>query len=261
MRRYGTRESLSWYENQPISDKWTLLRKLGKEKLTPVAQLKLEWIIFYHTVSHENARKTAQHFSINPKTFHKWKKRFSDKNLFTLEENSRAPIKTRQRDISLLQRERVRKLRKKHIRWGKMKLQTRYHSLYQESISSWKIQKIIEQEHLYYDKMRAHKQRIKRRRAQKQPKNRINVLQKQNTINHLWHVDTVLLTRIGGGYHYLITGIDDVSKLAYARLYRTHSSKYAADFLQRLHYLTEGAIINLHHDNGSEFQKDFECQV
>lgn len=42
------------------------------------------------------------------------------------------------------------------------------------------------------------------------------------------------------------------------KCYNTHSSKQATDFLQRLHYVTEGEIINLHHNNGSEFQKDFE---
>ena len=55
-----------------------------------------------------------------------------------------------------------------------------------------------------------------------------------------------------------ITSIDEITKLAFARLYKSHSSKQAADFLKRLHYLTEGEIVNLHHDNGSEFQKDFE---
>ena len=33
-----------------VPDKWTLLRKLGQDKLSNRAQLKLEWIIFYHTV-------------------------------------------------------------------------------------------------------------------------------------------------------------------------------------------------------------------
>jgi putative transposase len=258
MRRYGAPGSLSWYENQPIPNKWSLLRRLGREKLSPTAQLKLEWIIFYHTVGGENARNTAKHFGINTKTFHKWKGRFRDTNLLTLEEHSRAPQKTRQRDISLLQRERIRTLRRKHIRWGKMKLQKRYHAVYKEPISSWKIQKVIEEEHLYYDKKQARRQRIKRKRAQNNPKKRITTMQKEKKINHLWHVDTVLLTRMQGGYRYLITAIDDISKLAYARLYSTHSSKKAADFLRRLHYLTEGEIINLHHDNGSEFKKDFE---
>jgi transposase InsO family protein len=77
-------------------------------------------------------------------------------------------------------------------------------------------------------------------------------------LTHLWHVDTVIFTLTEGGYRYLLTAIDDFSKLAYARLYTTHSSRNATDFLKRLHYLTEGEIINLHHDNGSEFEKDFK---
>ena len=128
--------------------KWNLLRSVGKDMLSAQAQLKLEWIIFYHTISQGNAMQTAAHFGISRKTFHKWLKRFDEKNLLTLEEKSRAPKRTRQREINLIQRGRIRILRKRHLRWGKMKLQRRYLREYGEHISSWKIQKVIEQEHL-----------------------------------------------------------------------------------------------------------------
>lgn len=243
-------------------DKWHLLRLVGKDILSSKAQLKLEWIIFYYTVGKRNALRTAGHFGMNPKTFHKWRGRFNEKNLLSLEEHSRAPENTRQKEIGMMQRERIIKLRKKHIRWGKMKLQKRYIKIHGEYISSWKIQKVIEAEHLYYDKKKAHKQKMKRKQAQKEKKKRISDFVKENKVHHLWHVDTVVFTLSHGGYRYLLTAIDDFSKLAYARLYSTHSSKQAADFLRRLHYLTEGEMINLHHDNGSEFKKDFEkaCQ-
>ncbi len=42
-----------------IPEKWTLLRKIGKDKLTPKAQERLEWIIFYHTVGKKQATVTA----------------------------------------------------------------------------------------------------------------------------------------------------------------------------------------------------------
>lgn len=239
-------------------DKWQLLRLRGRGSLTSGAQLKLEWIIFYFTLGRRNALVTASHFGINPKTLHKWKGRFNQRDLSTLEEQSRAPQKTRQRDISFLQRVRIRTLRKKYIRWGKMKLQERYRVVYGEYVSSWKIQKVIEEEHLYFDKVIYKKQQKRRKQARKQPKRRIHTLRKEKKTHFLWHVDTVVFTLSHGGYRYLLTAIDDTSKLAYARLYTTHSSKQAADFLKRLHYLTEGEIINLHHDNGSEFQKDFE---
>lgn len=139
-----------------------------------------------------------------------------------------------------------------------MKLRKRYFKLYGEYISSWKFQIVIEEENLYFDKQSIKKQRAKRKYAQKQQKKRITEFIHEDKVNYLWHVDTVVFTLSKGGYRYLLTAIDEVSKLAYARLYTTHSSKQAADFLKRLHYLTEGEIINLHHDNGSEFEKDFK---
>ena len=242
----------------PVVTKWQLLRALGKDTLSSQAQLKLEWILFYQTIGEQDAVKTAKHFGINPKTFHKWKGRFQEKNLLTLEEQSRAPIKTRTRDITVVQRKRVREIRKQHLRWGKMKLQKLYIQIYGEYLSSWKFQVVIEEEHLYYDKTKIVKQREKRKQAQINPKKRITAFVKEHKAHHLWHVDTVLLSQSTGGYRYLLTAIDDVSKLAYARLYTTHSSKQAADFLKRLHYVTEGEIINLHHDNGTEFEKHFK---
>ena len=258
--RYGYKGSYQYFEEIKIPDidRWTLLRLRGKDSLTDKAQLKLEWIIFYQTVGESNALKTASHFGINPKTLHKWKSRFNEKNLSTLEEVSRAPHKTRTRDISFIQRDRIRKLRKKHIKWGKMKLKRRYLLVHGEQISSWKFQKVIEEENLYFDKQKIKKQRNRKKQAQKQPKKRITEFVKEDKINHLWHVDTVVFTLVEGGYRYLLTAIDEVSKLAYARLCTTHTSAKAADFLKRLHYLTEGEIINLHHDNGTEFEKDFK---
>lgn len=239
-------------------DRWQLLRLRGKDILSSKAQLKLEWIIFYQTVGKRNAKRTAAHFGICRKTFHKWLKRFDEKNLLVLEEESRAPERTRQRDIASIQRHRIRTIRKEHMRWGKMKLRKIYFKTYGEYISSWKFQVVIEEEHLYFDKVEHKRKQRRRKQAQKHPKKRITEFVKENKINHLWHVDTVVFILSSGGYRYLLTAIDEVSKLAYARLYTTHSSKQAADFLKRLHYLTKGEMINLHHDNGSEFEKDFK---
>ena len=241
-----------------IPSRWELMRSLAKDQVSLQAQMKLEWIIFYHTAGKENVTDTAAHFDITRKTLHKWLKRFAENRLETLEEVSRTPQKTRERDITPGEKRRIIILRKKYLRWGKMKLQKLYQKEYGVYISSWKIQKVIEENTLYFDKAKQKKQRKKRKQAQIPPRKRITTFVKEQTVHHLWHVDTVLLTLSTGGYRYLFTAIDDVSKLAYARLYTTHSSKQAADFLKRLHYLTEGEIINLHHDNGSEFEKDFK---
>jgi putative transposase len=258
---YHAKQSYKYYvrpKEVKIPTKWELTRSVGKKSLTDKAQLKLEWIIFYYTQSENNATDTAKYFGVTRKTIHKWLARFDERNLSTLEEESRAPDRTRRKEISFIQRGRIRKLRNEHIKWGKMKLKRRYFKIYHEHISSWKIQKVIESEKLYFSQAEHQKRKKKRKQAQKHPKKRITGFEKKNIPNHLWHIDTIVFTLTEGGYRYLITAIDEVTKLAYARLYNTHSSRQAADFLKRLTYLTEGGIMNLHHDNGSEFEKDFK---
>src|SRR5258708_18200882 len=83
-----------------IPPRWELLRGLGRGKLSSTAQLKLEWIIFYYTIGNKKVLPSARHFGINPKTLHKWLKRFDETRLETLEEVSRAPHRTRQKEVS-----------------------------------------------------------------------------------------------------------------------------------------------------------------
>jgi len=71
-----------------------------------------------------------------------------------------------------------------------------------------------------------------KRRLRSIKRQKITKLVKEKKVNFLWHVDTVILTLSDGGYRYLITAIDEVSKLAYARLYSTHTSRNARDFLE-----------------------------
>jgi transposase InsO family protein len=248
---------------RPKVDPWQYLRVRGRKELSLPAQLKLEWIIFYNTQAGKNVTATATHFGITRKSVHKWLKRFEDQGLTGLEESSRAPYHVRTRQITREQRIRIAHLRNRFPRYGKMKQAELYRSYYQEEISSWKIQKIIEEGGLYPDKSKVARLRRHLSQARGQKRRRITNLRKEGKINYLWHVDTVILTLTEGGYRYLLTAIDEVSKLAFARLYTTHSSRNARDFLKRLHFLTEQQIINIHSDNGSEFKKEFEeaCQA
>lgn len=242
------------------TDEWTYLRERARKEISPSAQLKLEWVIFYNTFGKKNTGLTATQFGITRKTLHKWLSRFNLKQeLQSLEEKSRAPYRVRQREISFLQRSRIRTLKNKYPKYGKMKLVSLYQKAYQENLSSWKIQKIIEEGQLYPDKVKASKLRTKQVQARIHKHQRITKLVKENKVNYLWHVDTVILTLSSGGYRYLLTAIDEVSKLAFARLYTTHSSRNSKDFLERLVYLTNNRVINLHSDNGSEFKKEFQA--
>ena len=51
--------------------------------------------------------------------------------------------------------------------------------------------------------------------------------------------------------------IEDQTKIAFARVYTSSASLIAKDF-ERLIYLSNNELVNIHHDNGSEFEKHFE---
>src|SRR6185312_1452034 len=118
---------LAYFRTKPQTiNKWQIFRGRAKKELSSEAQLKLEWVIFYYTVGKQNAKYTACHFSISRKTLHKWLKRFNERNLRTLEEVSRAPLKGRGWQVSSQEEERIIKLRKKNMELGKSKLRRIY---------------------------------------------------------------------------------------------------------------------------------------
>ena len=214
------------------------------------APVRLSFINFYETKG--NASLTCRRYGISRKTFYKWDERFNDRNLLSLEDKSKAPKKRRKWQVTREQEMRIIKIRKKYLRWGKMKLKIEYANEYGEEISSWKIQRVIEKHQLYYD---VPKQQKKRRRKKSQ-KRRIQTLQIRKRMGFLIHLDTIV-QYYEGTRRYIITAIDDLSRIGYSRMYKGIGSRNAADFLKRLNYLLEGQIENVHHDNGSEFHKHF----
>jgi len=220
--------------------------------LSNPAKLRLKWMDYYFKC--ENVSLTCRYFGISRKTFYKWQKKYDPNNLYTLEDESRAPINRRQPEITSEQKLRVIQLRKKHIRYSKIKLSKIYLREYNEPISSWKIQGVIQQYKLYYNPSKTAK--ITRKRLQAQKKKRITELKKKPKNGFLVCLDAIEL-RCNNLKRYIFTSIDSFSKVAFARMYRHANSYNAADFLNRLMYLTNGKIENIQTDNGSEFEKYF----
>jgi transposase InsO family protein len=234
-------------------DRPARLRQMARSiGLSKPALTRLEWLLWYEQSG--NALKTARHFSIAPKTFWKWKKRFDEANLRTLEELSKTPKRRKERDITPLQAERIIGLKKANIRYGKAKIATLYAQEYHAPISQWKVQKTIEKYRLYFHP--AKQSRINKKRRNSVKKKRITELKKQKRRGFLLALDTIVIywksTR-----RYIFTAIDSHSKLAFARMYTTKSSFNGRDFLYRLDYLLSGKIENVGHDNGSEFKGRF----
>jgi transposase InsO family protein/transposase-like protein len=243
----------------PDYGKWNLFRDIAKKKLSKDAQLKLEWMIFYHTLGNKNALRTAQHFGINPKTLHKWKKRFKEGNLLTLEEASRKPVKSRGWMVSGWEEATIIALRKRNMEYGKKKLQVLFKREFGKEISTWKIERVIRKHKLFPEKNKHQKQVEKRRKSQ--PRIRIHTVREQlqevKEFGFLWHIDAIIIWWYGTR-RIIFTAMEDKTKISFARVYKSNTSGYAEDFLKRLLFLVEGKIEMMHSDNGSEFAGAFE---
>jgi len=226
---------------------------------TTLERLRVEWMVFYYTVVKENATLTAQHFGISRKTLYKWFKRFkySKYDVRSLADRSRAPHRKRHWEVTLIQEERIRRLRKRYPYYGKKKLMVLYEKEYSEGISTWKIERVIRRHKLYPDQNKAEKTAGKRARVRQKPKKRITQLVKEGRPCFLFQLDTIVIYR-NNLKRYILTAVDHATKLGYARMYKNKRSQAATDFLYRLRYLAGQPIENLQTDNGSEFALEFE---
>ena len=239
-----------------LKDKWVRLRSIAESIcLSSKARKHLEWIIFYNTVGKRNAKVTARYFGVSRKTFHKWLRRFDEANLLSLEEHSKAPITRRSWTVTSIEEERVTDISFSKCKWGKKKIARRHIELYGIEISTNKVQKIINKLNLYPDT----KERVLRLKRKRRRKNKLLItnFEKRHFLGYLWHTDTVVIWWYGVR-KVIFTAIEETTKIAFARVYKNSLSASGKDFLERLLYLSNGEVKNIHHDNGSEFEKDFE---
>ncbi len=235
-------------------DRWRAQAKLLG--LSKKACHKLEWFIYYETKGKQSAATTARYFGMTRKTFYKWYAVFDPENLRALEESSRAPINRRKKQLVSHEDHRLLELRKANPEFGKMKLQQLYFDHYHTHISSWKAQLVIEK----YQLQRKPVPRNQSFKKQSISKRKTIALKKEQKPGFLLAFDSIVLFR-NGTRRYIVTGIDTVSKIAWARMYTTHSSVTTKDLFIRLYGIVQGNILNTCQDNGSEFEKEFEKQL
>lgn len=239
---------------RPALDRYALWRRtailLG---LSKEARQRLEWMIFYCTTAHKNAALVCRHFGLHRNTFGKWHGLFDEANLRSLETRSRRPHRVRQRQASVVQDTRLIALRREHPHWGKEKLAPLYETVHGKPITAWYVQRVIETYRLY-------PQRPRRKRtlpASGYVKKRITELTTTKPYTgFLLHLDTIVL-HLFGVKRYLLTALDHHARLGYAWMTTSHASAAATAFLEKLRYLLDDRIENLHTDNGSEFHKHF----
>jgi len=259
------RDDLGIFKREPIVllPKFVRWRKCAEMiNLSPQGRLRLEWMIFYQTVGNEKAGGTAKHFGISRKTFYKWLNIFeiSKEAVRSLENRSKRPHQTRSWEVTFQEEARIKKLRQGHLHWGRKKLRKRYQEIYDETISTWKIQRVINKHSLYPNPAKQAKLALKREKSRSHPKKRIQELPKESILWFLLQLDGITIYW-NGLKRYVFTAVDHAGKFAFARMYSNKSSTSAADFLYRLKYAINQPILNLQTDNGSEFAGSFEKVV
>lgn len=240
-------------KNRTLLTQKERLRKSAQSlNLSKEARHRLEWFIYYESRGEHSASLTCRHFGIARSLFYKWKARFNETNLQGLEDASRSPRSKRKRVANSLKDGRIIALRKHYPAYGKEKLKVLYEQIHQEPITAWYVQRVIEVYHL-----QRKKKPMKSRKHRETAKKKVIELKKKPATGFLLHLDSIVLHR-NNLKRYIITAIDEHSRIAYARMYTTHASSGARDFFRRPHYLLEGNILHVHTDNGSEFHKHFE---
>ena len=244
--------SPDWSE-RPLLAKYERWRARAKAlKLTKPARLRLEWIIYYN--QKENAALTTRHFGISRKVFYTWKNRFDELDLTSLEDRSRRPHSLRCKQYTVLEATRLERLHAEHPTLGREKLRVLYAEAHVQPISSWHARCIMRDYDLFA--VRAVKNRLQKARRKSERKKRLTELERKPFTGFVVEVDTIVLY-FGNLKRYIFTAVDYHSRLGYARMYKSKSSRNAADFLKRLIVLLDGSIANIHIDNGSEFAGDF----
>lgn len=261
------KKSPQWWaftKSQPhiLLDRYERWRRVAKiQGISREATKRLEWIIYYETKAEFNTTFTCRHFGIARKTLYKFLDRFDSANFHTLEDQSRAPIHVRQKEITTLEEDRIKTIRLEDLNQGKEKIREEYNERYGEDISCHKILYTIQKYKLYRNPIKVEKDKNKQKTRRK--KKRISDLKTRNnnTLGFLIQIDTIVL-HLFGLKRYILTAIDKYGKIAFARVYKNHSSQSASDFLKRLNYLFDDQIVNIQTDHGSEFAKEFEiaCQ-
>lgn len=238
-----------------LQDKYQRWRGVARLlKLSREARLRLEWIIFYQTKALKNARLTCRHFGIAPKTFYKWFNLFNEANLKSLENRGKGPQTKRKPEYTPEEVQKVIALRLKYPTLGRDKLYTIYEEEFGEKIKYWSVRRIICDFKLYAERAcKTNRQTVQERIIKKK---RITELKKKPFSGFLLELDSIVIY-FANEKRYILTAIDYHSRFAFAFMYKSKSSRNAADFLRRLMLLFGGRIKNIHLDNGSEFKKEF----
>ncbi len=231
-------------------------------ELSREGERRLKWFDYYESHG-RNARLTCRHFDISPQTFYRWKRRYDEKRLESLESRSHRPHRVRRPLYSVGLVEAVLKLRGQYPRWGKDKILV---LLRKEgfSTSASTVGRI-----LTYARRRGilREPALSYVSASKRARNRPYAIRKPSDYvakeaGDIVQVDTLDLRPLPGVVVKHFTAHDVTSKWNVLGVYGRATATTAARFVDTVELRMPFRVRAMQIDGGSEFQGAFEevCQ-
>ncbi|SNR66528.1 IS481 family transposase [Desulfurobacterium atlanticum] len=213
---------------------------------------RLKWIEYYHKTG--NARKTCRHFGISPTTFYKWKKRYDNYGIEGLKDRNKRPYRTRKPEIEPEIEHLIITIREKYPTWSKEKISAFMKKYLNLKISPSTVYRVLKRYRLIERTQKL--KSVFKKRKQKGKKNRTRRglrADKPGTIL----IDVKYLYWCGKTF-YQFTAIDKFTRIAFARIYSTKSSRNGRRFFKELEKFLPFKIEKVQTDNGSEFLGEFD---
>lgn len=232
--------------------------------VTKKAERKLKILAFWEK---HGLEATLDAFDVKKRTLYGWKAklRAGDGKLEALNEKSKAPKKVRRREWDPRITAEIRRVREMHPNLGKEKVHVHLQAFAKRRglrcPQPRTVGRIIADAP---DKMRTYPQKVRHDGKVVRKKLR-QVLRKPKKFRaerpgHCVALDTIEIV-IWGRKVYVITVIDLYSRFALAHVTRSHASKAAKEFFDRVRDEFPYEIEHVLTDNGSEFMKDFDAEI
>jgi len=220
----------------------------------------VKWFDYYEAHG-QNARLTCRHFGISPQTFYRWKRRYNEKHLASLEDRTHRPWRVRQPTWTEEQVTAVLKIREEYPRWGKDKLSVllsgRGYSLSVSMVG--RILTYLKRRGILREPIPNHVSARKHQRprpyAIRKPKD-----YQPTQMGDMVQLDTLDIRPLPGLVLKHFTAHDVVSKWNVIDVRRSASAKTASEFLDTLGERMPFPIKAIQVDGGSEFQALFEME-
>jgi len=221
--------------------------KIKPVKLTREVKLRLKWIEYY--LKSKNISKTCRYFGISRTTFYKWYERYKKEGIEGLYDRPKTPKNKRKAIIRNKYQQIIIKTRKKYPTWSKEKIAKYLEVEKGIKVSPSTVYRVLKQTNLIE---RIKNKKIEKKNKKKANKKRIRKGLKATFPGEVVQIDVKHLSQKGRTY-YQFTAIDKYTRLSYAKVYATKSSRKAKEFFKEAQEYFGFEIKKVQTDNGSEF--------